>query len=241
MIEIIPNWHPVLVHFTIGLLLTAAGLFLAGAMAPGAAPAAQATVVARWNLRIGTGFALLTVAAARAGRAGHTVETLCGDFHRLPLPETRVDTAVAAFCLYHSAHPEHVVAEISRCLALAGRAILVTKSADSYHEIDHVIAASGLDPEATSRPSLYTTFHGDVAATITETALRVDQVVRQRHVFRFAGLEHLAAYVATSPKYRLPEHLAGNAAELANELRRRIPDEPVTATSTISYIMAVKP
>lgn len=185
--------------------------------------------------------ALLTVVAARAGRAGHTVETLCGDFHRLPLPEARVDTAVAAFCLYHSAHPEHVVAEISRCLALAGRAILVTKSADSYHEIDHVIAASGLDPEATSRPSLYTTFHGDVAATITETALRVDQLVHQRHVFRFAGLEHLAAYVATSPKYRLPEHLTGNAAKLAEELRRRIPDAPVTATSTITYVVAVKP
>jgi uncharacterized membrane protein len=30
MIEIIPNWHPVFVHFTIGLLLTAGLLFLAG-------------------------------------------------------------------------------------------------------------------------------------------------------------------------------------------------------------------
>ncbi|MGH3801081.1 MAG: class I SAM-dependent methyltransferase [Pseudonocardiaceae bacterium] len=185
--------------------------------------------------------ALLAVVAERAGCAGHTVKTLCADFHHLPLPESRVDTAVAAFCLYHSPQPERVVAEIARCLAPAGQAILVTKSAASYHEIDHVIATSGFDPEATSRPSLYTSFHGDVAAEITGTALLVEQVVRQRHVFRFDGLNHLATYVATSPKYQLPEHLAGNAAALTEELRRRIPDEPVTATSTISYVVAVKP
>lgn len=184
--------------------------------------------------------ALLAVVAERAGRAGHTVETLCADFHHLPLPEASADTAVAAFCLYHSPYPECVVAEIERCLAPAGQAILVTKSADSYHEIDHVIANSGLDPEAMSRPSLYTSFHSDVAAEITGTALRVEQVVHQHHVFRFAGLDHLATYLATSPKYRMPEHLAGNAAELTEELRRRIPDKPVTATSTITYVGAVK-
>ncbi len=185
--------------------------------------------------------ALLNVVTNRAQRAGHTVETLCADFHHLPLPDATIDVAVAAFCLYHSSHPEHVVAEIARCLAPSGCAVLVTKSADSYIEIDQVIAESGLDPEATSRPSLYASFHGDVAAEITATALRVDHVVRQRHAFRFAGMDHLAAYVATSPKYRLPEHLIGDAAELAEELRRRIPDEPVTATSTITYVVAVRP
>ena len=30
MLEIIPNWHPILVHFTIGLFATATGLFLWG-------------------------------------------------------------------------------------------------------------------------------------------------------------------------------------------------------------------
>jgi len=30
MLEIIPNWHPVLVHFTIGLFATATGLFCLG-------------------------------------------------------------------------------------------------------------------------------------------------------------------------------------------------------------------
>jgi SAM-dependent methyltransferase len=184
--------------------------------------------------------ALLNVVADRASRAGHTVETLCADFHHLTLPEAHVDSAVAAFCLYHSPHPEHVIAEIARCLAPAARAILVTKSADSYHEIDQVIADAGLDPDARSRPSLYASFHADVAAEITGAALRVDHVVHQRHVFRFGGLDHLATYVATSPKYRLPGHLAGNAAELAGELRRRIPDQSVTATSTITYVVAVR-
>lgn len=46
--------------------------------------------------------ALLEVVADRAQRSGHTVETLCADFHHLPLPEASVDTAVVAFCLYHS-------------------------------------------------------------------------------------------------------------------------------------------
>jgi SAM-dependent methyltransferase len=185
--------------------------------------------------------ALLTVVAGRAQHAGHTVDTVCADFHHLPLPEASVDVAVAAFCLYHSSHAEHVVAEIARLLAPTGCAILVTKSADSYHEIDQVIAESGLDPEATSRPSLYAGFHGDVAAEIAAIALRVDHIVRQRHVFRFAGLDHLATYVATSPKYRLPEHLAGNAAELAEELGRLMPDTPITTTSIITYVVAVKP
>lgn len=185
--------------------------------------------------------ALLKVVADRAQRAGHTVETLCADFHHLPLPEASVDTVVGAFCLYHSPCPDHVLAEIARCLTPAGRAILVTKSADSYHEIDQVIAESGLDPDSKSQPSLYASFHGDVAAEITATALCVEHVVRQRHVFRFTGLDHLAAYVATSPKYQLPAHLAGKAAELADKMRRRIPDKPVTATSTITYVLAVRP
>ncbi|HEU5472718.1 MAG TPA: class I SAM-dependent methyltransferase [Actinophytocola sp.] len=184
--------------------------------------------------------ALLTVVADRAGRARHPVETVCADYHHLPLLPASIDTAIAAFCLYHALHPEKVIAEIARCLTPTGHAILVTKSADSYHEIDQVIAVSGLDPKATSRPSLYASFHGDVATEITATTLHVEHVLRQRHVFRFSGLDHLAAYLATSPKYKLPEHLTGKAAELATELRHRIPDEPITATSTITYLVAVR-
>jgi hypothetical protein len=80
-----------------------------------------------------------------------------------------------------------------------------------------------------------------VATEITAHVLRVEHVVRQRHVFRFTGLDHLAAYVTTSPKYQLPRQLAGHAAELVEELRRRIPDKPITTTSTITYVEAVRP
>jgi uncharacterized membrane protein/ketosteroid isomerase-like protein len=70
MIEIVPNWHPVFVHFTLGLLLTAAALFAAGGLL--AAPAAvQATVAARWNLWIGSAFGVLALAAGY--RAYYTV------------------------------------------------------------------------------------------------------------------------------------------------------------------------
>lgn len=91
--------------------------------------------------------AMLATVADRARRARHAVKTVCADVHQLPLIEASVDVAIAAFCLYHSPHPEHVVAEIARCLAPGRRAVLVTKSADSYHEVDQVIAESGLDPQ----------------------------------------------------------------------------------------------
>lgn len=63
MIEIIPNWHPLFVHFTIGLLLTSAMLSALGTAIAGSPFAPHATVTARWNLWIGTAFAVITVAA----------------------------------------------------------------------------------------------------------------------------------------------------------------------------------
>jgi len=63
MIEIIPNWHPIFVHFTLGLLLTSTALFIFGALVRARPVGAQATMVARWNLWIGSAFAVVTVAA----------------------------------------------------------------------------------------------------------------------------------------------------------------------------------
>lgn len=100
---------------------------------------------------------LLGTVRDRLGPAGYAVETVRADFHHLPLPTASIDVAVAAFCLYHSAHPEQVVAEIARCLTPGGRAVLVTKSADSYQEIDQLIAEAGLDLRAQTRPRLYHT------------------------------------------------------------------------------------
>jgi len=63
MIEIIPNWHPVFVHFTVAMLVTAAAIHLLSHFLPKGDLANQLTIVARWNLWFGVGFTLLTVAA----------------------------------------------------------------------------------------------------------------------------------------------------------------------------------
>jgi len=59
MIEIIPNWHPVFVHFTVALLSVSLGLFVLSLVAK----CDQAVLVAKWNLWIGAGISLLTLAA----------------------------------------------------------------------------------------------------------------------------------------------------------------------------------
>lgn len=61
MIEIIPNWHPIFVHFTIGLLFTSILLFLTGGILfdkPDLRE--QLWTVGRWNLWIGYAVALVT-------------------------------------------------------------------------------------------------------------------------------------------------------------------------------------
>ncbi|WP_084497403.1 class I SAM-dependent methyltransferase [Nocardia amamiensis] len=184
--------------------------------------------------------ALLDIAAARTRHAGHVLTGICADFHRMPLPSGCLSLAVAAFCLYHSPHPQTAVAEIARCLEPDGTAVLVTKSADSYAELDEIIATTGLDTAAATRPSLYQAFHSGNAARIVSDSLTVDDIVHQRHEFRFDSLDALAAYVTTSPKYLLPEQLR-DPTRLAGELRRRIPDRPVAATSTVTYVVAVAP
>lgn len=57
--EIIPNWHPILVHFTIGLLSISALLYLAGLVLK----KENLLIAARWNLWIGTTITVGTVLA----------------------------------------------------------------------------------------------------------------------------------------------------------------------------------
>jgi len=65
MIEIIPNWHPILVHFTAALLTVAAVLYLFAAMLSAkSASREQMNVVARWNLWLGF---LISLGTAVAG------------------------------------------------------------------------------------------------------------------------------------------------------------------------------
>jgi len=183
--------------------------------------------------------ALLATAGGRLAAQPGDVSFVAADFHHLPFAAGSIDVAVAGFCLYHSPRPDQALAEITRCLRPGGYAIVTTKSADSYHAIDTLIADSGLDPDAATRPSLYQSFHTGNAAQIAATAgLRIARRVDQEHTFRFAGLAHLAEYAVTSPKYLLPADLTGDPQRLAAELRRRLPDIPVTATSTVTYLVA---
>lgn len=184
---------------------------------------------------------LLSATRARAFAHGLTVHTVRADFHRLPLPTAGAALAVAAFCLYHSPEPARVLREIVRCLTPGATVILATKSADSYASLDRLVAASGLDPSAVTRPGLYGAFHSGNLRATAEDVLDIQDVVHEAHRFRFRDLAHAAAYLATSPKYQLPPGLAGDPDALAGQLRQTLPDQPVETSSVVSYLVAITP
>ena len=64
MIEILPNWHPIFVHFTVALLTVAVALYLLVRILPASGVRQELAIVARWSLWIG---AALAVATATAG------------------------------------------------------------------------------------------------------------------------------------------------------------------------------
>lgn len=63
MIEIIPNWHPLLVHFTIALLSVAVVGFLVAHLFQGWSRSGELMKVAEWNFWLGSLSALFTVVA----------------------------------------------------------------------------------------------------------------------------------------------------------------------------------
>jgi ubiquinone/menaquinone biosynthesis C-methylase UbiE len=180
------------------------------------------------------------LAAARDQLTRPAAGVVRADFCHLPFGTGSCDVMVAAFCLYHSTSPQEVAGEIARCLRPGGTAILVTKSADSYRELDHLVAAAGLDPEAVSRPSLYQAAHSDNLATLAATHLDVQRIIHDTHRFVFRDLAYAAEYLATSPKYKLPACLAADPAAMAVALRARVPDGRVTTTSTVTYVTATR-
>ncbi|WP_405394916.1 class I SAM-dependent methyltransferase [Microbispora hainanensis] len=169
---------------------------------------------------------------------GVQVSFLQGDFHRLPLPAGSCDLAVAAFCLYHSPRPETVVAEIERVLAPGALAVLVTKSLDSYRELDQLVATAGLDPHAERHESLYVSAHSGNLAELAATSLDVVTTENEEHTFTFDGHDHIAEYVATNPKYCLAPGLYGNPGALAAVLHESVPDRPLTTRSVITFVVA---
>jgi SAM-dependent methyltransferase len=162
------------------------------------------------------------------------------DFCRLPFPDGFCNLIVAAFCLYHARSPTKVIAEMARCLVPGGTAIIAVKAGDSYRELDQLISRSGLDPAAESRPSLYQAAHSGNIELLAATSLDVREVIHETHQFVFPILTAVAGYLSTSPKYDLPLSLTGHPAALAAALRERAPDEPVTATSVVTYLSAIR-
>lgn len=183
--------------------------------------------------------AMVAKARERVGATpGIKTDFVQADFHRLPLKARTYDLVIAAFCLYHSPRPSRVVAEFARVLDRRGVAVLVTKSAESYRELDALVASGGLDPDAMRRESLYAAAHSGNIRALTADALDVVHVEHEEHRFRFADLAHVAAYLATNPKYRLSPSLSGNPEAIAEALRLRLPDSPVTTGSVVTYVVA---
>ena len=61
MIEIIPNWHPIFVHFTVALLSLAVCFHIVQPFFKEGIIKQHFFILARWNLWIGTGISLITV------------------------------------------------------------------------------------------------------------------------------------------------------------------------------------
>lgn len=129
MIEIIPNWHPIFVHFTVALLSVSALLFVVAAFAPaGAGWKSACLTVARWNLWIG---ASLTIGTVLAG--WHAYNTVPHDGHShlamlshrnwaLPTAGVFIAFAIWSF-LARAKEPGKLLA---LCLLLATCALAVT-------------------------------------------------------------------------------------------------------------------
>ena len=63
MFEIIPNWHPVFVHFTVALLSLAVGFHIIHPFLPAGKMKQDCYRFAQWNLCLGTGFGIVTAIA----------------------------------------------------------------------------------------------------------------------------------------------------------------------------------
>lgn len=63
MFEVIPNWHPVFVHFAIALLSMSVVFFVLLKVLKNHPVNEQLRVLAYWNLWLGTGFAIVTAIA----------------------------------------------------------------------------------------------------------------------------------------------------------------------------------
>ncbi|GAA4935985.1 hypothetical protein GCM10023224_15990 [Streptomonospora halophila] len=116
--------------------------------------------------------------------------------------------------------------------------MLVTKGIDSYREMDELVAEIGLDVRATQHESLYAAAHSSNLAGLATSSLDVVTIHDEDHTFVFDGNDHLAQYLATTPKYQFGPDLYGRPEALSAILHELRPDQPLTTRSLITFVVA---
>lgn len=124
--EIIPNYHPIFVHFTIGLLSISALLYLAGSILK----RENLLVAARWNLWIG---AVITMGTVIAGfdaynsvahdAASHAAMT---DHKNWALPTAGIFVALALWALWKQRGAKTVSPVFVAAIVLASGLLAIT-------------------------------------------------------------------------------------------------------------------
>lgn len=124
--EIIPNYHPIFVHFTIGLLSISVLLYLAGSIFR----KENLLIAARWNLWIG---ALLTVGTVIAGfdaynTVGHDAESHAAmtDHKNWALPTAGIFSLMALWALWKQRGAQTVSPVFVAAIVLASGLLAVT-------------------------------------------------------------------------------------------------------------------
>lgn len=103
MFEIIPNWHPIFVHFTVALLSLAVGLFVVTPFLKGTLQE-QWRIVANWSLWFGAGFSVIT------GLAGlYAFNTVAHDTPSHAAMTEHRNWAVAAIVLFLTLATWHII------------------------------------------------------------------------------------------------------------------------------------
>lgn len=122
--EIIPNWHPLLVHFTIALLSISVVLYLAGYIFK----KPHLLLVGRWNLWLGAVFTVGTILAGLDAYNSVSHDALSHaamtDHKKWAIPTGGIFIALAVWALWKhrgakTVHPAFVILMVLASLSLA--------------------------------------------------------------------------------------------------------------------------
>lgn len=165
---------------------------------------------------------------------GHPTRTLAQRFPHARL--LAIDASTQMLAAAHTHLHDHLGTDTHRITYLQADFHHLPLADAAYHAAMAVFCLyhSANPAQAIAEIARCLTPGGPAAAT----ALTVETVLRDRHVFQFRDAHHLAEYLTTVPKYQFPESLRATPAALAADLRRRRGDGPATTTSTITCIIA---